>query len=87
MSKTVKINLIKDTANRMLKDSPNDSVDYRQGIISVMDAILMETKNYRGFRYLDAGDVAPGYSVGVHIDKETHVHDFENTDRTRIQFA
>ena len=84
MTKTIKVNLVKETANRMLMDSPNDAVDYRQGVINMTQTLLMETQNYRGFRYLSKDEVAPGYTVGVHLDNPKYVHDFANTDRTRV---
>jgi hypothetical protein len=84
MTKTVKISLLKETANRMLVDSPNDCINYRQGVINLMQSILMETKNYDGFRYLTKDDVEPEYTVGVHIDNPELTFDFSNTDTTRI---
>lgn len=51
--KTINVEWVRGRANRYLADCPELSADTRKGICSMVEGILMETGNYKGFRYLD----------------------------------
>jgi hypothetical protein len=58
---------------------------YRQGISEVVSSILMDTGNYRGFRYLHQNEVPAGFAPGI-FPSDNYDERFEGTDPTRIQY-
>lgn len=86
--KTFNVDRLIVMVNGICKDSAPESQDIRQGAMNVLEAVLHETGNYRGFRYLleDECEGNPGvrYLGGVpHPDYELR---FKDTDRTRVQY-
>lgn len=55
--KTIEVERIKQMVNYYLKNSPTDEALQREGEINLMEAILTETGNHRGFRYLETDEV------------------------------
>jgi hypothetical protein len=51
--KTISIEAVKQNANRMLRDSDETAKEGRIGIFILLERILFDTGNYRGFRYAD----------------------------------
>tara|TARA_B100000902_G_scaffold115594_1_gene116480 strand:- start:3352 stop:3570 length:219 start_codon:yes stop_codon:yes gene_type:complete len=49
--KTIAVNKVKKYVNSYLAH-PNSSVDGREAMMSLIEAVLMETENYNGYRYL-----------------------------------
>ena len=81
--KTIDVTVVKNLANTELLNSPDDEVGNRQGIIYMVENILMATGNYKGFSYLNNKDMlksTQGTTVGI-IDGS-----FENTDHTRVYY-
>ena len=56
--KTIKVERIKQMVNYYLKNSPTEDGLLREGQINLMEAILAETGNIRGFRYLETDEVS-----------------------------
>jgi len=50
--KTIMVNEIKELANKMLADSPNEAREKRIAVACFMSDVLDKTRNYRGFCYL-----------------------------------
>lgn len=89
MRKTVKIRDVVDVANGMLLDLPDSDVAGRVAICSMLERILHDTGTYSGFQYLDANDMkqsANGTTRGVNEQNEDGTWDFDNTDRTRVNY-
>jgi len=78
-------------ANETLASSTG-SADQRQGIMWAIEHVLLDTGNYRGFRYLTANEVPAGHVPGINISPidgqhmEDHEARFTNTDRTRVSY-
>lgn len=61
MRKSVQVAALVDEANRLLAIVPREGeqfgskvdAQFRQGVIAMLEHVLHETGNYRGFRYLD----------------------------------
>jgi len=92
--KTVKVDELVDLVNSMLQNSAT-SPEYRQGVINVIDHVLHETGNYKGFRYLMEDEVPVGQLPGVRglpgdysqlTPEELYELRFKDTDRTRVQY-
>lgn len=49
--KTIAVNKVKKYVNSYLAH-PNSSADGREAMMSLIEAVLMETENYNGYRYL-----------------------------------
>jgi hypothetical protein len=54
--KTVDVTAVRDHANLMLSlvDTHEFSREFRRGIISMVERVLFDTDNYKGFQYLDS---------------------------------
>lgn len=50
--KTIEVGKVLRMVNHFLA-AENTSADEREGVASLLEAILFETGNYRGYRYLD----------------------------------
>jgi hypothetical protein len=89
--KTFNVEELKEMVNSMCRFSIDDSKGIRQGAINVLEAVLHETGNYHGFRYLRADEMEAGYSVGINTDEHgIALNDFglrfADTDDTRVQY-
>ena len=86
--KTFDVNKLVEKANTIL--SKGSTKDERQGIILLVESILHETGNYKGFNYLKTSDVPDGELPGIHTNSDgslpTDIDPFDNTDHTRIYF-
>lgn len=86
--KTVSVENIKLMINHILANG-YDTPDTRLGQIVLVESILHETGNYKGFRYLLANEVPEGELPGIRYGEEgilPYPVRFENTDSTRICF-
>jgi hypothetical protein len=54
--KTVEVGKMLRMANSFLA-AENTTADEREGVCALMEAILFETGNYRGYRYLDTDQI------------------------------
>lgn len=50
--KTTDVTVVKENANRLLANSSDDRRDFRNGVIALVETVLLETDNYHGFKYL-----------------------------------
>jgi hypothetical protein len=69
--KTVDVSRVKEMVNTMLlksTDAYGPSKDMRQGARNVLEALLHETGNYKGFRCLYPNEVPVGELPGIAVD-------------------
>ena len=87
--KTVNVSTLLDMVNDMIATS-TCSADGRAGMAAVLNRVLHETGNYRGFRYLSIQEVpcnnAPGIVYGEHGEMLPFEERFKHTDRTRVKY-
>ena len=93
--KTIEVEKVKDMANRALvasmrwsnEDGKYVAVDryWRQGVMLVVEQVLMESDNYKGFGYLSEDDVPKGELPGIRLNNQIPDR-FENTDNTRVRY-
>ena len=86
--KTYSVSTLTDKVNRMILHSPDRHKDGRESLQVMIESVLMETGNYKGFCYLTANDMRTsenGMSVGVKHDGNGNPH-FDNTDHTRVYY-
>lgn len=78
-----------NNTNAVLKHDMH-SKEYRQGMISVINLILMDNRAYRGYRYLTINEVPAGQLPGINLlNNEPHpdyTERFRNTDETRREY-
>jgi hypothetical protein len=87
--KTIEISKLVEMANGILQHSGADCVGIRQGTMNLVEAALFETKNYKGFRYLDETEVSADSLPGIRdtaISSTRGPDNFKDTDRTRIHY-
>lgn len=74
--KTVNVEWVRQKANYFFLHSKDDLKDQRFGVIGILEGILMETNNYKGFRYLIEDDMKTslaGKSVGMTDNNEERI--------------
>lgn len=90
--KTIKVERVLDLTNKYLLNSQDSNRDLRLGNAVLLEQILMETGNYRGFGYLNAQDMSKsklGNSLGINTTPDqpaetlSHAERFEGTDDSR----
>jgi hypothetical protein len=83
--KTISIELVKNWINDILLNSADELKDYRIGSSYLLEKILSESGNYKGFRYLDENDMKNsemGKSIGIVFDETGKIiQDFPDTTR------
>lgn len=62
--KTIDVQKMKEYANEVLQSS-TWSPEFRFGIITMVERILMDSGNYRGFRYLDSAELPENVLPGI----------------------
>lgn len=86
--KTFNVSDLVDTVNAMLKNSDPDRADIRQGAMNVLEQVLHDSGNYKGFRYLLNMECKgmPGVNYLGNMPHPDYEKRFENTDRTRVMY-
>lgn len=83
MHKTIKVKRLLDKANHMLAESADNRSEFREGVATMIESILMDTGNYRGFGYLSKEELkGRAKTPGI---QETEDH-FEIVDETRRHY-
>jgi hypothetical protein len=80
--KTMIVAEIKQFANEVLQSSKQDQ-EFRFGIITMVERILMDSGNYRGYRYLDTTELPEDVLPGVVTITEG---EFSFPDETRRSY-
>jgi hypothetical protein len=86
MRKTIAVSSVKEKINGIILNSEDNQKEVRESLGLLLEEILMETKNYKGFKYLTKKDMELSYSgttVGINDDQKDKTL-FEGTDHTRI---
>lgn len=76
--KNINRNVIVERANAILLNTADKLVEYRQGVITVTEAVLMSGNSYKGFGYLSDEDMKKsqyGHSVGINLWPEGKLSD------------
>ena len=88
--KTFSVELLLTTVNNLLQHSAECYADRRTGMISVLESVLHQTGNYKGYRYLTADEIPAGGMPGIHHgpngDMLPYPDRFKNTDETRRSY-
>ena len=103
--KTINVEKVKGMANRALEasmrwcDEEAKYVDvdryWRQGVMTMIEQVLMDSGNYKGFGYLTEDEVPAGCLPGIRRELRTtapapfnteEVDHFCNTDNTRVRY-
>ena len=86
--KNIEVAAIKDRINETLQYSYPEDRRLREGLLYLLEKILHETKNYKGFRYLVAGECVgdPGINYQDGVPHPDYTARFGRTDDTRVQY-
>lgn len=88
MKKTIKIEDLKNKINDFLLNSKDELISDRLSMGNLLEEILMEYKNYKGFTYLTSSDMEEsdeGTTFGIRWGNSTEER-FVDTDRSRIVY-
>ena len=93
--KTMNVEDLKNYANNQLSTSVRferqknsfEGIDaeLRKGVMAMIEAVLFDTNNYKGYRYLAIDEVPTGCTPGIRRDRGEEKK-FENTDYTRVRY-
>ena len=89
---TVKVSEVKDLINDMLLNSMADNKQGREALGVALEKLLMETRNYKGFAYLNRLDMLKstnGTTVGVNLTEDNQFEQnpfkrFNDVDHSRV---
>ena len=81
--KTIQVSALRDKVNKMLLDSANENTEGRNALIVLLETMLHDSGNYKGFGYLDKRNTLTGNTYGVDMSKP-QAEWFEGTDKTRV---
>ena len=86
--KTFNVSELVDMVNGICRHSAPEVAERRQGAMNVLETVLHETGNYKGFRYLLKDECKGNPGVNYlgnmpHPDPELR---FKDTDRTRVMY-
>lgn len=89
--KTVKVETVVGYVNSMLQHSFGScTTDERMGMIDVLEQILHDTGNYKGYRYLTQDEVPAGEKPGIYYAGDMpapYPERFKDTDHSRRAYA
>jgi hypothetical protein len=84
--KTIDVQEMKEYANDLLARRGNtmtkEDVNIRLGVTLMIERILMDSGNYKGYRYLCSDDLEEGVSPGIIYTEDSH----EIVDDTRRRY-
>ena len=83
--KTFNVDDFRQKANISLFTSPPDEASCRTAVIVMLESVLMETGNYKGYRYLGQDELPAGSLPGINkpLEELSIEERFANTDTTR----
>jgi hypothetical protein len=95
--KTFEVETLKNIVNEVLATSSSEygcTRDRRQGMMNLLEKVLHETGNYRGFRNLMLKDVPAGEKPGIMVNETGLIEhtpievrfDKATTDNTRVHY-
>ena len=93
--KTMNVEDLRNYANNQLSTSiryerqkhmiENIDAEFRKGVMAMIEAVLMDTGNYKGFRYLAVDEVPTGCTPGIRRERGAD-NQFDETDNTRVRY-
>jgi hypothetical protein len=93
--KTMNVEDLRNYANNQLSTSiryerqkhmiENIDAEFRKGVMAMIESVLMDTGNYKGFRYLAVDEVPAGCTPGIRRDRGAEKQ-FDGTDNTRVRY-
>lgn len=86
--KTISVETIKSMVNDVLLNSEDNYKEGRESLTFFLERVLMNSGNYKGFRYLHVADMKEseyGTTLGIN-DTCDENEKFKNTDHTRVRY-
>ena len=93
--KTMNVEDLKNYANNQLSTSiryerqknsfEGIDAEFRKGVMTMIESVLMDTGNYKGYRYLAIDEVPTGSTPGIRRDRGAD-NQFDETDNTRVRY-
>lgn len=80
--KTFNVDDFRAKINTKLRSSSPDQVEWRISMYTLLEEVLTETGNYKGFGYLSEMDAVPNGKPGIRYNNPQERW-FEDTDHTR----
>lgn len=88
MRKTISVEALLDRCNHFFMHTEDSLKGNREGLIALIEGVLLDTGNYNGFGYLNEADMElseNGVSVGER-HKNSREERFVDTDNTRVYY-
>jgi len=83
--KTIEISKVVEVANLILAQSKDECVDYRKGVISMIEDVLLKNDIYQGFGYHTSDSLqklgSEATKPGIIFDYENHNHQYPDETR------
>lgn len=85
-TKTIPVDAITARINNFLRLDAGANRSDRLTACSILESILMDTGNYKGFQYLLASDLPEGVDPGIIPDYRTGKHVYPDDSRRRYSY-
>jgi hypothetical protein len=90
--KTINVKELKEKVNGFLSQSTCNE-DVRRGMICILENVLQDSGNYKGYDYLNQTQVPAGHKPGININihgEDPFIYDiverWKDTDNTRVKY-
>ena len=87
--KTFKVEDLVIAVNRKLRNGI-DTIDTRYGMIALIEQVLHDSGNYKGYRFLTQAEIPSSHKPGIHTDTNGDIlpypDRFKDTDDTRREY-
>ena len=87
--KTFKVEDLVKVVNHSLRNG-GDTADTRIGMIALIEQVLHDSGNYKGYRYLTQAEIPSPHKPGIQVDENGEVlpypDRFKDTDDTRREY-
>ena len=87
--KTFKVEDLVKVVNHNLCNG-GDTADTRIGMIALIEQVLHDSGNYKGYRYLTQAEIPSPHKPGIHVDVNGDIlpypNRFKDTDDTRREY-
>lgn len=87
--KTIHVEDVKKRINNFLRDTKDFMKPERESMAIMLESILMDTGNYKGFGYLTKNSMAnskEGTTFGIHQEITKRGDWFKGTDNSRVYY-
>jgi hypothetical protein len=83
---TIKVDELKSMINLAIASDCSLRSEVRAAYANLLEQVLNNTGNYKGYRYLTENEIPVGFKPGIRTWSTSAEKRFDNTDNTRVEY-